>query len=106
MTVNTPTTAETTATTPPIATAMWTGALAKKPGSNTAGVELVHGRSAAPEAGPAGQAPASAARPAPATTRTRPCTRSTSTWWPYSRLRTSARTTSSVGPLAARPPAR
>ena len=35
MTVNTPTTAETTATTPPIRTATWTGALEKKPGSNT-----------------------------------------------------------------------
>src|SRR6516164_9777082 len=36
MTVNTPTTAATTATTPPTATAMWTCGLLKNPGSNTA----------------------------------------------------------------------
>ena len=36
MTVNTPVTAETTATTAPIVTAMWTCGLAKKPGSKMA----------------------------------------------------------------------
>ena len=35
MTVNTPATAETIATTPPSAAAVWTCALEKKPGSNT-----------------------------------------------------------------------
>ncbi len=47
----------------------------------------------------------SEASPAPATTSTRPCTLSTSTWLPYSSLSTSARTTSAVVPLAARPAA-
>ena len=38
-----------------------------------------------------------ARRPRPATTRIRSCTWITSTWWPYSSLSTSGRTTSSVG---------
>src|SRR5208282_2752523 len=42
---------------------------------------------------------------APATTRIRPCTRITSTCWPYRRDRTSGWTTSSVRPTATRPPA-
>ena len=41
----------------------------------------------------------------PATTSTRPSTRSTVTGWPYSSVSTSVRTTSSVVPLATRPPA-
>src|SRR6202030_3934813 len=39
------------------------------------------------------------------TTRIRPCTRITSTCWPYSRDRTSGCTTSSVSPTATRPAA-
>ena len=65
---------------------------------------LVHAGQPAPAAGPA--AAASSAAAAPATTRMRPCTCSTSTWWPYSLVSTSVVTTCSVGPLAARPPAR
>ncbi len=63
-----------------------------------------------PEVGEQAAAPASdgmsSPSPVPATTRMRPCTRITSTWWPYSSLSTSERTTSPVVPLAARPPAR
>ena len=40
-----------------------------------------------------------------ATTRIRPCTRITSTCWPYRRERTSGWTTSSALPTATRPPA-
>src|SRR5215469_18368580 len=59
----------------------------------------------APSAGWAAVSRSASSSSCPATTTTRPRTCSTSTRWPYRRVRTSAVTISAAGPLAARPPA-
>ena len=75
-TVKTPTTAETTAVTAPMSGRVWTGPLREEPGLE----EEVHARSGDGQGRVVGDVGASA--PGSATTRTRPWSLSTSTWWP------------------------
>ena len=87
----------------PTAKATCTGPLPKKPGSKTYLNRCP--TVTAPTLASSAAASAASTPSGAATTRTRPCTRITSTCWPYRRDRTSGWTTSSVRPTATRPAA-